>query len=63
LSDDTNHESWIAESDETAAPFRFVARTIPFDQLEHGLLHKIQRLVIVSRGDLCHPKRAAFDPG
>jgi len=44
-------------------PFRFVARTVSFDQLQHGLLYKVERLVIVSRGDLRHSKRAAFDPG
>ena len=44
-------------------PFRFIARNIMLDELEHCLLHQIQGFIRIAGRDLCHTEGAPLDTG
>jgi hypothetical protein len=48
---------------EQRPPLGFIPGAVPLDQLEHGVLNEIERLIVVSCGQLRHAERATFDSG
>src|SRR4051812_14612338 len=46
---------------EERPPFGFLLPRIALNQLQHGLLYEVVRILVMARGNLCHTECTAFD--